>query len=190
MTLRQGLALGLATGGVLLAVHHQMGLALALVLLAFAAGHDLVARTIPDEVSVLVLAIGLLLRLQQGGWPLALSVGVGTAVFLLCLLAWRFGGLGGGDVKLITASSVLVPAPEVPALLAAIALAGGVLALGYILARRLVPVPAAAGTRPRHLVARAWRAERRRIRRGGPLPYAVAIALGSAWVAAGQGIVP
>jgi prepilin peptidase CpaA len=57
-------------------------------------------------------------------------------------------------------------------------LAGGALALGFLGLRPFVP--AAPGPRPAVLLARVLRAEGWRIRRRGPLPYAVAIAIAGA----------
>ena len=85
--------------------------------------------------------------------------------------------MGGGDVKLLGAVALVVPAAAIPSFILTVAIAGGLLALAYLLARALLPAsgtPAVAAS----LAARVWRAERWRIRRGGPLPYAVAIAAG------------
>jgi len=65
--------------------------------------------------------------------------------------------------------------PDVPEY--SFGLAGGLLAVLYLLAQNLVPA-ASPSPVPLSLLARVWRAERWRIRRGGPLPYAVAIAAG------------
>ena len=142
-----GFALGLFSLGLVLA----------------AAWHDLLARTVPNRLPVLLALVGLA-RLAAG------------AVFAGAFLCWRRGWLGGGDVKLLAACALSVPPHLVPGLLAAIAIAGAGLALVYLAARRWVRP--AGGARPAGLLARALRAERWRIARGGPLPYAVAIAIG------------
>jgi prepilin peptidase CpaA len=88
--------------------------------------------------------------------------------------------MGGGDVKLLIAIAFLLPPADIPPALAAIAIAGGVLALLFLALRprlrhhRLRPAGRSAS-----LVRRAWAAELWRIRRGGPLPYAVAISAGT-----------
>lgn len=148
-------------------------------LLAAASAHDLAARTIPGLTCVAIALLGLLARDLAG--ELAPGVAAAGAVFAGAFLCWRRGWLGGGDVKLLGATALAVPPASVPALLAATAIAGAWLALAYLAARRFVTAPG--GPRPRGLVARALRAERWRIARGGPLPYAVAIALGMAVVA-------
>lgn len=148
----------------------------AALLLAAAALHDIAARTIPNRLALCVATIGLALRLQSG--DLATGVAAATLVFAAGFLAWRLGALGGGDVKLLAAAALLPPPALVPDLLVAVALCGGLLALLVLALRRLVPRHAA-GPRPRGLVARALRAEAWRLRRRGPLPYAVAIAGGA-----------
>ncbi len=154
-------------------------------LLAFAALHDLGFRTVPNRVSVALLATGIALRLLQGDLPWGL--GCGLAMFIVTYAFWRFGWMGGADVKLLTAASVFVAPHMVPTLVVGTSLAGGVLALLYIAGSRLAPRPAAAPAMPRArrltvLCRRAARCELRRLRRRGPLPYAAAIATGS-WLA-------
>ncbi|WP_419898753.1 prepilin peptidase [Roseomonas sp. USHLN139] len=151
---------------------------MALLLLLLVALHDLALRTIPDSASLGLLGIGLALRLGEGqaGQALALA----ALVALPALLLWRMGLIGGGDAKLLPAIIPLAAPDALPGLLLAIALAGGVLALPYWLARRRLALPAALPGRSRtSLTDRLWRAECRRLRRGGPLPYAVAIAAGA-----------
>ncbi|MBK1660772.1 A24 family peptidase [Paracraurococcus ruber] len=151
-----------------------LALAAGMALLA-AALHDVAARTIPNRLCLGIALAGLLGQALEGRLPWALAAAL--LVFLLALLAWRLGGLGGGDVKLLAACALLVPPGAVPGLVLATALAGGVLALGMLGLRPLVPLPA--GPRPTGLLARVLRAEAWRIRRRGPLPYGVAIALGT-----------
>jgi prepilin peptidase CpaA len=143
--------------------------------LGLAALHDIAARTIPNRLSLAIACAGLLARALGDELPAGLLAG--GIVFLLGWFAWRCRVMGGGDVKLLAACALLAPPAAVPGLVLAVALAGGVLALAYLGLQPLVPVPALA--RPAGLPARAWRAEAWRIRRRGPLPYGVAIALGT-----------
>jgi len=140
-----------------------------------AALHDIAARTIPNRLCLGIALVGLVARTMAGD-VLAGLLASGL-VFLLALLAWRCRVMGGGDVKLLAACALLAPPAAVPGLILAVALAGGLLALGYLGLRPVLPAPVAG--RPTALPARALRAEAWRIRRGGPLPYAVAIALGT-----------
>ncbi len=143
-------------------------------LLLCAALHDIGFRTVPNRVSAAILVCGLILRLLQS--EMLGGVLCGAAVFVVTYACWRFGWMGGGDVKLLTACAVFVPPAMVPTLLLATSIAGGAIALVYLFGSRLAPKPGAA--RPEGLVRRALRCELRRLRRRGPLPYAAAIATG------------
>jgi prepilin peptidase CpaA len=145
-------------------------------LLAVAALHDVSFRTVPNTVPVALLGYGVVVHL--GGGDLGLSALAAAAVFASSVLAWWAGALGGGDAKLLGAAALAVPLATVPLLLLGTALAGGVLALGFIALRPFVPTRP--GRRPAVLLGRVLRAEGWRIRRRGPLPYAVAIAAGGA----------
>lgn len=146
--------------------------------LLIASLHDLIARTAPDGAAVALLLAGLALRALQG--TLLPGVALGLLVLLLAALCWRRGWMGGGDVKLLAAAAVFIAPRDLLTFIVAVALAGGVLALLYLAARFVVPRPPA--SRPRSLLRRALRAEAWRIRRGGPLPYACAIAAGGLFV--------
>lgn len=146
-----------------------------LVLLAIAALHDVAARTIPNALPLLLAIDGMILRALNGNiaWGLAAS----GAVFILAALCWRRGLMGGGDVKLLAAATLLVAPGMSAGLILNVALAGGVLALVYLALRRVVPAPLPG--LPAGLLRRILRVERRRVRAGGPLPYAISIAAGA-----------
>ena len=152
--------------------------ALGVALLLAAALHDVAARTVPNRLAAATATAGLLLQALQNNLPTAILAA--TIVFVLAALLWRRGWMGGGDVKLLAATALLVPPETVPALIAAIALAGGLLALPYAIARKRLP--RSTTQRPEGLLPRALRVERWRLRRGGPMPYAVAIASGALFV--------
>jgi prepilin peptidase CpaA len=145
-------------------------------LLVYAALHDLGVRTIPNTVSLALAICGLVLHLHAGDLGQALLGAV--AVFLLALAAWWVHALGGGDVKLFGATALMLPLSAVPLFLLSTSLWGGVLALGFLALRPFMN--ARHGARPATLPGRMLRAEAWRIRRRGPLPYAVAIAAGGA----------
>lgn len=150
--------------------------------LTVAALTDIATRTIPDRCAVALGVIGLGLQAWGAGAVAALaSAGAGACVFALAFLAWRRGWLGGGDVKLLAAAACVVPPAAVGTLLLAVAIAGGALSFLYLVLR--AARPAVAAGRPRTRAARVLRAEAWRIRRGGPLPYGVAIAAGTILVA-------
>lgn len=101
-----------------------------LALIALATLHDLRSREIPDWISVLLLAWGLVVAAWMGttaAWTGALAGGlVGFA--LTAPLFW-LGGLGGGDVKLVAALGVCLGPALLLLALFWTAVAGGCLAL-------------------------------------------------------------
>lgn len=154
---------------------------LALPLLLAAALGDVMFRRIPNSVVVLVALAGLLRQGLVGGGALGIALLLAAVVLLGGMLLWLRGALGGGDVKLLAATALLLPPALIPAQWLAVALAGGALALLHLALRPLVRDLRADG-RPRGALPRALRREGRRIRAGAPLPYGVAIALGTAFV--------
>jgi len=145
-----------------------------LILLTTAGLHDCAVRTVPNLICALLLLCGIALRLFGGDVTHGLLAG--AIVFAICALMWRFGWLGGGDVKLLAAAAVFEPPSLVPEMVLYTSLAGGVLAVLYLIAGKLVPRPSPA--RPAGMVGRIARCELWRLHRRGPLPYAAAIAAG------------
>ncbi len=155
------------------------GLSLGCIALLLAASmHDLAARTVPNGIALALALLGLAARSLDG--HLIGAVLAALATFIIGALCWRRGWLGGGDVKLLAAAALAVPPADLLTFFLVMSWAGAALAIAYLIARRLVPDPIAG--RPRGLPARALRAEWWRIRRGGPLPYACAIAVGGLFV--------
>ncbi len=77
-------------------------------LMVFAAFSDLFTMTIPNRVSLLLvasylaLAILLPVPLETVGWHLS----CGAAMLLLCFVMFQFGWIGGGDAKLAAATAL------------------------------------------------------------------------------------
>ncbi|MGE4481608.1 A24 family peptidase [Acidocella sp.] len=153
---------------------------LSLFLLLYAALHDFAARTVPNWVSGGVFLCGVALRgLDHNLLP---SLGAAAIIFILLFGIWAAGLMGGGDVKLWAASSLLIqPSWQMELLsVAHVMLLGGGLAIFYLLLSFLVrrPVVSNAGS----CLRRCLRAEQWRVARRGPLPYAVAISGGTLMV--------
>lgn len=145
------------------------------IFLVVAGLHDLAARTIPNAIPLGVATLGSLTRIEAHDLSYALIAS--SIVLALSAFAFNRGLMGGGDVKLLGAVALLVPAARTPALVLTIALAGGVLSLVYVALSKLLPAPAPA--RPTTLFTRCARAELWRIRRRASLPYGAAIAAGT-----------
>ncbi len=140
---------------------------------------DLKARIIPNEFVVLIAFCGLALSLSRGGHVLA-SLLAAIATFIALGVLAHYDVIGGGDVKLISAATLLVPADGVGMLLLQIALAGGVLSCLYLAAglllRRCHGLRQCICKTGRGSRSGRWRRlEGTRVARGYPMPYAVAI---------------
>jgi prepilin peptidase CpaA len=156
-------------------VHISILIAVSLLLLA-AAG-DVVRRIVPNWLSLALATDGLLLRALGGN--LLFAIAAALLVFMPAVWCWRRGLMGGGDVKLLAAASLLVSPSLVPGYVLVVGLAGGILGLAYCAMRLVLRRPSP--IRPRALVARILRIEQHRISRGFSLPYASAIAAGGVY---------
>jgi prepilin peptidase CpaA len=158
---------------------------LEILLLVYVAMIDIATRLIRNEIC---LALALLGIASQFASPMqvAQSLIVATILFLLLLVIYQWGRIGGGDVKLLVALAIGLPLTGVIQLLTITALAGGVLALVHLM-MRLLPYPrlAPAGS---SLVRRVYAMERWRHLRHAPLPYGVAIACGGIWTVFSKGL--
>ncbi len=142
-----------------------------------AALHDLAVRTVPNLLSAGIMVLGISLRFIDHS--LLESLGVACLCFMALALVWRAGLIGGGDVKLWSATVLLIP-PHWQAeclFFYRVLLGGGALAILYLSLRFVIqrPRPSRSGS----LLRRVMRAEAWRICRRAPLPYAFAIASGA-----------
>lgn len=76
--------------------------------MAMAACSDLLTMTIPNRLSVVLIASFALLAPFSGLslQEILLHVGAGGAVFAACFVLFAFNIMGGGDAKILTASAV------------------------------------------------------------------------------------
>jgi prepilin peptidase CpaA len=146
--------------------------------LAAAAWCDLAVRRIPNALAAVVAVCGLALRAIEGLAPASATLIAAGLLFALLFLGFARGLMGGGDVKLATATALGLPPAGIWSFVVVTALAGGVLSLGYLLMHRLTTTAVAPAGRGQGVLVRVAAAERWRFRRRGPLPYGVAIAIG------------
>jgi prepilin peptidase CpaA len=109
-----------------------------------------------------VIAQGLLFGIE-GVWNALLGSLIGFAVFLIFFL---LGGMGGGDIKLMGGFGAILGPQLIWVAAMMTALIGGLMALVYLLVRKLRPTTQAAGGPATPLRKEA-------------IPYAPAIALGA-----------
>jgi len=153
-------------------------------LLGSVAVQDIVARTVSDRTTAALAVAGLTMRFFDG--TIVITGVIAIAVFLAALACWYRGWLGGGDVKLLGATMLLVPPPHQATVLVLMSLVGGAISAVYLVTRQWLRRPS--GTRPSSFAGRVWRVEQWRLCRGGPIPYAVAIAAGAIGTLAQEGL--
>ena len=131
-------------------------------MLVVAAAGDLRTRTIPNKLN-LAIALGAIPFWAFSGmslWPeIALQLGIAALVFGLFTIAFCLGAMGGGDVKMLAALALWLPAAAVLKLLMVMSVAGGVLTIAMLIRSRLA-----------------------RSKQKIEVPYGVAIAFGGFWL--------
>ena len=138
----------------------------------FAALSDATSFTIPNRLSLVLLAAFLPVALALGRpmSEIGLDLGVGAAALLAGMAMFALGWIGGGDAKLFAVAGLWLGWPASLSFLVVTALAGGGLALLLLNAR-------SAFVRSRLAGAPGW--VERLITPGGDVPYGVAIAAGA-----------
>src|SRR6266702_3028370 len=153
---------------------------------AWAVREDLLAHRIPNRLTGSLLCVGLTLQLVLGGWSALGEAALGAVVGLAMLLPLYLSrATGAGDVKLLAALGALLGPYWI--LVAGIytLLAGGVLALGYLLLGALRAAIAPVGVPWPLRIHQGF--ERARELRRERFPYALAIATGAVVAAAQRG---
>src|SRR3546814_10258729 len=109
-------------------------------MLLVAATGDFRSRTIPNwlNASIALSAIPFWWMTGLALWPeVAVQVAVAAAVLLLFALAFHFGAMGGGDVKMVAALALWLPPGAVLKLLVIMSLAGGALTLAMLVRHKM-----------------------------------------------------
>ncbi len=117
-------------------LHEMVYAILGVICATVAALYDLRSHRIPNLITLPAIAFGLLLHLLIGGWWQLLSSAAAAALCLFVFFIFYVaGGMGAGDVKLMTAMGSVFGGSMVGWLLILTALAGGVMALGVAIYR-------------------------------------------------------
>ncbi len=139
--------------------------------LVWAAISDIQSMTIPNHLTIglglAFLPVALLCHLTLAQFGLHAGLGFAGLAFGIVLFAFKM--MGGGDAKLIGATCLWLGWHGTLAMLLYTALAGGVLTLGLLGARK-APIAAITGPLP------AW--VNRHLDPNGDIPYGVAICIG------------
>jgi prepilin peptidase CpaA len=157
---------------------------LEILLLLYVAVIDVATRLIQNEICLILALLGIASQIASPT-HVAESLVAATILFLLLIVIYQRGWIGGGDVKLLVALAIGLPLTGVIQFLTMTALAGVVLALMHLMMRSLPhPEPAPAGS---SLLRRVYAVERWRHVRRAPLPYGAAIACGGIWTLLSHG---
>ncbi len=137
-------------------------------LMAFAASSDLFTMTIPNKVSLALVAGFFALALMTGMSAAEIGSRAGAAAIVLLVAFGLFarGWIGGGDAKLAAATTLWLGFDQLFAYLFNASLLGGILTLTLINIR-LVPLPAA---------LQGWSWAHRLHDKNGGIPYGIALA--------------
>src|SRR5881392_142883 len=112
---------------------------LEILLLLYVATIDVATRLIRNEICLALALLGIVSQLPSP-MQVAQSLIAAAILFLLLLVIYTRGSIGGGDVKLLVALAIGLPLMGVIQLLTITALAGGILALVHLM-MRILPHP-------------------------------------------------
>ncbi len=152
----------------------QTTVLLALPGLAIAAAlSDATSMTIPNWISGLLVAAfaPAAILVHAPLQTIGMSCGLGAAALVAGAGMFALRWIGGGDAKLLAASTLWMGAAGAPAFLLWTAIAGGIFGLGLLSARRMVAIAGLPVRQP------AWVG--RLLEPAGDIPYGVAIAAGA-----------
>jgi len=97
---------------------------------------DVRSRRVPNWLTGPAFVTGLALHLALGGWRgMLVAAAAGLICGVIFLVFFLAGGMGAGDVKLITAIGCLVGMSSIVSVLALTAIAGGVMAVALAVSR-------------------------------------------------------
>lgn len=143
-------------------------------LMIFAALMDLFTMTIPNRISIILVA-GFLIAAPLTGmsWELFfVHLGTGICVLSLGIALFAFGLVGGGDAKLLAAASLWIGFNDLGQYMVAVVLMGGLLSLLLLVYRGMLP--------PGWLLNQQWAVRLHNKQEG--IPYGVALSGAALWI--------
>ena len=137
--------------------------------MSFAAYKDLTTMTIPNWISLLILfTFFAFLPFAWQGWAIfGEHMLVGLCVFLFGFALFAAGWLGGGDAKMMAATSFWWQWPDLMIYVIYTAVAGGALAALILISRKIIPS---------YALSYPWLHKLVKIEKD--MPYGVALAIG------------
>lgn len=112
-------------------------------LLVAAAVTDIRSRIISNRLNaaIALLAVPWWFALGYGGYDILFQIGLSAALLVVFAIFFALRMMGGGDVKLLAALGLWLPLTKMLILLEWMAIGGGVLTLGMLIAHRIRRAP-------------------------------------------------
>lgn len=126
-----------------MSVYVILMLGLLAALLVTAAVTDIKSRIISNRLNsvIALLAVPWWFAIHLTGYEILFQLGLALAVFTLFALCFALGMMGGGDVKLLGALGLWLPLTKLLVMIEVMALAGGLLTLGILVAHKVRKAP-------------------------------------------------
>ena len=126
-----------------MSVHAIVMLCLLGALLLTAAVTDIRSRIISNRLNatIALLAVPWWFAIHLSGYEILFQCGLAAALLVLFAIFFAMGMMGGGDVKLLAALGLWLPLTKMLILVEWMALGGGLLTLGMLIAHRLRKAP-------------------------------------------------
>lgn len=143
-------------------------------LMIFAAMMDLFTMTIPNRISIILIASFLIAAPLTGmGWEQFLvHLGTGFAVLVIGIALFAFGLVGGGDAKLLAAASLWIGFDALAEYMLIVTVLGGLLSVVVLVYRGMLP--------PTWLLRQPWAMRLHEKNEG--VPYGLALSGAALWV--------
>ena len=126
-----------------MSVYIILMLALLGALLVVAAVTDIRSRIISNRLNaaIALLAVPWWFAIGLGGYDVLFQIGLAAAVLVVFAICFALGMMGGGDVKLLAALGLWLPLTKMLIMLEIMALGGGLLTIGMVIAHKLRKAP-------------------------------------------------
>jgi prepilin peptidase CpaA len=113
------------------------------VLLVTAAVTDIRTRIISNRLNaaIALLAVPWWFAIGYGGYDILFQIGLSAALLVIFAIFFALRMMGGGDVKLLAALGLWLPLIKMLILLEWMAIGGGLLTLGMLIAHRIRKAP-------------------------------------------------
>ena len=143
-------------------------------LMIFAAMMDLFTMTIPNRISIILVAAFLIAAPLTGmTWEqFFVHLATGAGVLALGIALFAFGLVGGGDAKLLAAASLWIGFNDLGHYMFLVVLMGGLLSLLLLVYRGMLP--------PRWLLGQPWALRLHNKKEG--IPYGLALSGAALWI--------